>query len=142
MECAPPPVDLDVKHEPSSLKRKYDRAMQQQADLYQSTDELEKWLHTSGVLEAARLELLRNFQLSAKNAATEVERTAFNTVTNQLMLNSSCALSHVSKVGAALLRGLQDTNQLSMLPKTANNTNGAASAKPAKSSKKAASSAK
>ena len=53
MECAPPPVDLDVKHEPSSLKRKYDRAMQQQADLYQSTDELEKWLHTSGVLEAA-----------------------------------------------------------------------------------------
>lgn len=133
MECAP---QQPIEHKPSALKRKYDAAMQKQADLYQSDNELEKWLHTSGVLEAGRIELLRNFQTHTKNAATDEERAAFTTVTNQLMLNSSCTLSHVSKVGAALLRALQDTNQLGMLPKAASGANGTPAAKTAKSSKK------
>ena len=47
------------------------------------------------------------------------------------------ALSHVSKVAAAVIRGLQETNQLGMLPKASGSANGAATTKAAKSNKKA-----
>ena len=115
MECAP---SEPLQTEPARLrlKRKFDLNTQQEQERYKSNDELELWLHSTGILHSGRVEMLKNFQLDAKNAATDKQREAFDTVTNQLMLNPSCALNHICKVSACVIRKLQETNQLGMIP--------------------------
>lgn len=125
MECAP----LEAK--PSTLKRKFEQNKQEEEARYKSKDELELWLHSAGILHSGRIEMLKNFELNAKNTATEKQREAFDIVNNQLMLNPSCALNHVCKIAACVIRKLQETNQLSLVPGLNNANN-----KPAKVAKK------